>query len=63
MSNLDVYKRQIYDYDEEEEEEELEFEDDEDESMDNDSVMDRKQPSKAEDESDELEEDVKLEKS
>lgn len=54
----------IYDYDEEEEEEEeLEFEDDEDESMDNDSVMDRKQPSKAEDESDELEEDVKLEKS
>ncbi|SCW01695.1 LAFE_0E05270g1_1 [Lachancea fermentati] len=52
----------IYSYDDEDDQDiQFEDDDDDDESMDNDSVMDRKQPNKGEDESDDLEEDMKLE--
>lgn len=46
-----------FDYDDEDN---IEFEEDDDESMDNDSVMDRKQPHKAEEESEDLEEVDKI---
>ena len=68
-THLDVYKRQdledgedVYNYDEyrdgngDSEEEDIEFEDDDNDSIDTDSVMDRKQPRTAGDESEDVEE-------
>lgn len=50
------------DDDDENEEQYIEFEEDDDDSMDNDSVMDRKQPSKAGDESEDVEEMERIDK-
>lgn len=65
--DADIYG---YDHNEEQEDNDIQFDDsenenddDDDVSVDNDSVMDRKQPNKAEDESDDLEDgELKLEK-
>ena len=58
----DVYNYQSYrNRGGDEDEDEIEFEDDdEDDSIDNDSVMDRKQPHKAGDESEDVEEVEKI---
>ncbi|SCU83498.1 LAFA_0D03950g1_1 [Lachancea sp. 'fantastica'] len=58
----DMYGYGNGDDDDDEDEEDIQFEEDDDVSIDNDSVMDRTQPSKAEDESEELEDEMKLEK-
>lgn len=58
----------IYGYgpDDDEADQDIQFDDDDDDdddlSIDNDSVMDRKQPNKAEDESEDLDDEMKLEK-
>lgn len=60
----DVYNYQTYRNrnrgDDDDDEEHIEFEDDDDDSADNDSVMDRKQPHKAGDESEDVEEVEKI---
>lgn len=56
----DVYNYQGYGNDGDDEN--IEFDDDDDDSIDNDSVMDRKQPAKAEDESEDVEELERMDK-
>ncbi|CCF59537.1 hypothetical protein KAFR_0H01270 [Kazachstania africana CBS 2517] len=57
----DVYNFQGYG-DDDDDDGNIEFDDDDDDSMDNDSVMDRKQPIKGEDESEDVEEIERMDK-